>query len=131
MNRYVLTEEGEIFDTTVKDAAYSGHINVRCIIDKNYLICYSTYNRRYICNHGRIVQQSDSLKDLFDCIIRISVKAKWNPIILSDENDKTLIDNDHIDYGAIWTSDERGRTILKIVAKKAGEEWELIPYEIY
>ena len=50
-------------------------------------------------------KQADTIEDLCDCYVRMFIKKSkgMKPMVLSDKNDRTLILNEHEDYGAIWT----------------------------
>lgn len=78
-----------------------------------------------------IVKQSDTLEDLFDCLVLI---LNGKPIVIEKGKQYTITGGRMCGktaalsgpYGAVWIFDEDNVPELKCVAKQRRGEWELL-----
>lgn len=99
------------------------------VIEDDEIRAFQVKGRFASIDYEDVIAQADTIKELCDEIVRVcqpNTENEWR-IVLNSKDSQFLINNDHIDYGAIWTKGKDGEPILKSVAKmndKGG--WELL-----
>ena len=99
-----------------KDGVYEVKVN------KYHELVYKKDNQIILSKD--IIKQSDTIEELCDEFVRVcqpNTKYEWHTL-LKDKNDRTLILNEHIDYGAIWTS----KGLIYVAKMNSKGELELI-----